>query len=471
MKFPLFGILKILSTACFSFLFLPLLMVVGAGLGARGDGTFWAGPLLLLTAAGCVGMGYKLLLHPKVERCCGAGLALANLLSILLAAGCGFGGFFGAGLLAIPEETYSWTGFAFPLAAGICCGIAYLGGSVLSEHGYGDILTPVYFGVLTGADAVCVFVAWIMKWQISAGILAVCYLIAAGVAALARNQANIDFLMARRKHSLSHLPLKMRWYSLGLVGGCFAVIVVGFLFRGQIAGALSWLLELLKKALGAFLRWAFRDGGQEEEPEIVEEAAPSGQDMGLPESSESSFFWTIFGWLMLLGILALIFYYRREILEGLRNIGRKVTGLLRSLILRKGRTVPAGSLEGYYEDDVEDLPREPEPASAKKQRPYDLRRWKKDYRLFRGMPDGQEKARQGYRLALMYLLLRKVPLTPADTPAEILAKSEQVLPAASFRSITAAYRAVRYGELSPSEEELSQLSALLENCADGRGLS
>ena len=469
MKFPLFRVLKILSAASFSFMFLPLLMVLGAGLGARGGAAFWIGPMLLLVAAGCVGMAYKAWLHPRLERSCGMGLALANITSILLAAGCGWGCFYLATKFTIPEPVYNWTGFAFPLAAGILCGVAFLSGSIVFEHGYGEILTPTYLAVLTGVDAVCLLIPWIMKWQVSAGILAVDYLIVIGVAAFARNQSNIDFLMARRKHSLNHLPSKMRWYSLGLVGGCFAVVVVGFLLRGQIAGLLRWCLEILRLGFAKLLQWLFGDAGQSGElppdPAAPEMTPP---DFGLTEENGPSIFWTIFGWLMLLGVLALLFYYRREILGGFRNIVRKAADLLHRLLFRKGRMIPAGNQEGYYEDDIEDLPREPAPKTVKKHRPYDMKNWRKEYRLYRAMADGEDKVRAGYRLAMLYLLLKRVPLTSSDTPTEILQKSEKVLPSTLFSSVTTAYRQVRYAEMMPSTQQIQQLSEMLGNCAAGK---
>ena len=63
MRIPLFRILKVLSAACFPFLFLPLLMTVSAGLGIPGDSAFWTGPLILLIVFGCLGMLSKVFLY------------------------------------------------------------------------------------------------------------------------------------------------------------------------------------------------------------------------------------------------------------------------------------------------------------------------------------------------------------------------------------------------------------------------
>ncbi len=463
MKFPLFRILKVLSAACFPFLFLPLLMTVSAGLGMQADSAFWTGPLLLLIVSGCLGMLSKAFLYPRVEQCWGMGLALANLLSILLAAGCGFCGSQMIAYFPLPLASYTWSAFSLQVTAGIFCGTSFLGGSLIFERRYGEILTTVFFGILTGADAVCLLIAWIMKWQIGTTLLAVCYLIAAGVSALSRSQSNIDFLMERRKHSLNHLPTKMRWYSLALVAGCFAVIVAGFLLRRQIADFLNWSLEMLRRGIGFLLRLIFRGGEAESVPE-PEPIPPASSDMGLLEGGESSFFWTIFGYAVLIGALLLLYYYRHEILSSLRSLGKKIAGVLQRLLFRRGHTMKAGDLEGEYEDDVQDLPREPAPEPVQRRRTYDFRLWKKEYRSFRSMPDGGQKAREGYRLILLYLLLKRVPLSPSDAPEEIFAKARDIIPEELFRSATESYRSIRYGEAPAREEDLQRLSSLLEAC-------
>ena len=138
--------------------------------------------------------------------------------------------------------------------------------------------------------------------------------------------------------------------------------------------------------------------------------------------------------------------------------------ILQRFLFRRGRAVKTGDLEGEYEDDVQDLPREPAPEPTKRRRTYDFRIWKKEYRAFRSMPDSGQKAREGYRLTLLYLLLKRVSLSPSDTPAEILAKAQSIVPEELFRSVTESYRAIRYGEVPAREEDLRYLSSLLEVC-------
>lgn len=465
MKPTLFRILKGLSVACVSFLWLPGLMAAGLFAGLEETGLFWAGAVLILVLLGWIGMAYKTFLHPRIEKSCGPGLALANLVSLLLAAASGaLGVFLTARTPRLLSEDF-WIELIPRIATALMFAGAFLGGSLAAERRYGDILTNVYFCVLVGADAICLILAHFLKLRTGGTALAVCLLIAAGVSALARNQSGIDFLMERRKHSLSHLPARMRWYSLALTGGGFALVALGFLLRGQIAGALRWCLAVLKKGVSLLLQWLLRDSGGEEVPE--EPALPDPDDMtpDMPPAENGSIFWTVFGYLVLAAGIVLLIYYRRQIFAALRALCRKIAGLLRQLIFRKGGRAAALDSSGDYRDDVEDLPREPAPESVKKRRPYDYRRWKRDYRAYRAMADGPEKAREGYRLAMLYLLLARAPLSPADTPEEILTKAGSRLPPELFRQVTEFYRQVRYRDGQTCSQGMEALASLLFECA------
>ncbi len=466
MRTTLFRLLKGLSVACVSFLWLPGLMVLGISVGMEETGAFWAGPIGVLLLFGGLGMAYKLFLHPRIEKSCGLGLVLANLGSILLAAGCGaLGLFLAVQTPGIPAAGTVWGNLIRQIALGLLFAGDFLGGSLAAERRYGDILTNLYFCVLVGADAVCLLLAWFLKHPTGGTVLAVCLLIAAGVSAFSRNQSGIDFLMERRKHSLSHLPAKMRWYSLALTGGGFALVALGFLLRGQLAGALRWCLAMLKEGLGVLLRWLFRGSGGAEVPE---EPAPSNSDSAVPEMlppGSSSIFWTIFGYAVLAAGVFFLFYYRRQILAFLRSLFRKIFEALRRVLFRKRQAAGSPDDSGDYRDDVEDLPREPAPEPVKRRRPYDYRRWKRDYRAFRAMAEGPEKAREGYRLAMLYLLLTRTPLSPADTPEEILTKAGSRLPPELFRQVTEFYRQVRYRGERVSDSGMERLSALLSECA------
>ena len=81
------------------------------------------------------------------------------------------------------------------------------------------------------------------------------------------------------------------------------------------------------------------------------------------------------------------------------------------------------------------------------------------------MADGPEKAREGYRLAMLYLLLARAPLSPADTPEEILTKAGSRLPPELFCQVTEFYRQVRYRDGQTCSQGMEALASLLFECA------
>ena len=80
------------------------------------------------------------------------------------------------------------------------------------------------------------------------------------------------------------------------------------------------------------------------------------------------------------------------------------------------------------------------------------------------MAEGEDKLREGYRLAMQYLWLKKVPLSPPDTPAEILAKNGSVLPPELFARVTESYCLARYGGISPDGADSARMEEMLAAC-------
>ena len=83
---------------------------------------------------------------------------------------------------------------------------------------------------------------------------------------------------------------------------------------------------------------------------------------------------------------------------------------------------------------------------------FKLRQWKKAVRLWHTQPDTEEKYREGYRLALDWLLWKKVPLTPSDTPLAVLEKAKATLSLSDWEAVTDWYNLIRYGEPFPFPE-------------------
>ncbi len=84
----------------------------------------------------------------------------------------------------------------------------------------------------------------------------------------------------------------MRWYSLSLVSGCFTIILLGFLFRKQIARLLNWCVEMLRQGIIFLLKLG--PAGEESAPPPASEIPPAAPpELGLPKSEGSSAFWTV----------------------------------------------------------------------------------------------------------------------------------------------------------------------------------
>lgn len=270
--------------------------------------------------------------------------------------------------------------------------------------------------------------------------------------ALCQNQSNIDFMMARRKHRLEHLPDRVRGRSLKLTLVVIGIGLICVLLAPQLGWLLEQLLNGLKYLLSLIVRliaWLIPDS---EPSETVEETVPQNDgDMGgLVGAEQGSPWWDYIMWPAIIALICwLVYTYRDQIMRSLitfwRALRSKVKGALFSVPARAGLMADA---EGEYEDEVVELEASEldEQDNAEK---FRLRKWKKAVRLWRSEIDSPEKYRSGYRLALDWLSWKKVPVSPSDTPLELLEKAREVLPASDWETVTEWYNLIRYGEPDP----------------------
>lgn len=292
----------------------------------------------------------------------------------------------------------------------------------------------------------------------------VCLLLMASGYGLSLNQGNLDRLMERRGHSFSQLPERIRRYNVRLL----ALVLVGILILALFAGPLAqvgWgLLELAWRGISLFFGWLSSFFATSSEP---------GEETDTPMSplldESASGIWNVS--VFLLGILVLVLAVILITKGGralLRRLGRALLEWLRrllhwleSLLFRKSKADPEKIESEYFVDeDVRIAPALAEPPKdlTRRQR---LRQWKKARRQFRQMPDGPEKFRFGYGLALEGAKLRGLPVSPGDTPLELSQKLSPALGESFANPVTPAYNRVRYGEKS-EELPLGELQSLLE---------
>ncbi len=459
LRFPLLPAIKSAAVLCFIFPLLPVfaLLLLPAGAEA-GAGLLWR-QLAALLLSGGAGLLCGSVLVPRISRRPGRWSALwANLLAFLVALACGAAAF--VLWMKFPEISGGWQELYLAIAAGALSFLAVSACCRIWERDYDEILTNRYLTALVVLDLVCCIAFWLVGRPLALGAFSVALLAAACVYAAAKNQGNIDYLTEKRSsRSVSILPRRMRWYSFSLVCCIFVLIFAAYFLRNPIAWVFRQCLELLRQLAGALLRLLPR--GEEGEP-VAEEIPPQQSgDTGLPPATgEPSIFWTIFGIVLVLLFLFLLFYYRREIWRGLCAAWGGVRNFFRELLFHRASPPAMADVNQYFSDNVEELSRQPG-SFRWRERKYDLHRWKKEYRAFRAMEAGPERMREGYRLALMLLLLRRVEISPADTPEEIRRKAGQVLPSDLLRAVTEGYCRVRYDGAQPDAAALDALAQML----------
>ncbi|MCI8500972.1 MAG: hypothetical protein HFJ85_01915 [Oscillospiraceae bacterium] len=271
------------------------------------------------------------------------------------------------------------------------------------------------------------------------------------------NQANLDRTMDSMKHSKASLPQKIRRYNAFIVSGVIALLLVGFLFRSQLAGLVEWLGNALLTAVLLVIVWLTKllsigppvSGGE-------------GEDVAGPPPGESIFqakgnpYYDLILLLFLVGaVVFLVSPPGRRLLKRIAGIPKRVFRALLRWISPQSKQERAEGASAFYTDFVEDLPESAEESTAASN---DGRRFKKRTREWRKLSDPIQKVRAGYTLARDYAGLQGVEFTPADTVRE----AEKKVGAKPFSENGALYERVRYAGRQPSEKELDRFSANVE---------
>lgn len=378
----------------------------------------------------------------------------------------GRGGFrlLAAGLLAMAAVFLLSGGRLLPsLPLALLCGAAFLFGDRFILQPYDAVASrPVLAAVLT-ANLGCAALELALGEVVGASAsffshAAILFLFLA-VYEVSKNQSQIDYMMARRGHRMDQLPAKIRRYNLLLVCLVLAVILACFLFYRPLGSLLAMAGELLRQLLMLLIRFfLFLASLFQTEEEPLEEAAPEAPSSPmLPPGEENAGF----DWLTPLALLALaglLVWKRRQIAAAFRAAFRRLAGFLRRLLAVRRPPAAAEEAEGYH-DQVEDLAREERAAPLF--RFSAVRAWKKGWRSFRRMAEGEEKLRFGYALLAKGLALSGEEPLPSDTPAQLLARLRQKLPQAPAAAALEGYEQVRYGDLPASPAGGQAMEALL----------
>ncbi len=271
------------------------------------------------------------------------------------------------------------------------------------------------------------------------------------------NQANLDRTMDSMKHSKASLPQKIRRYNAFIVSGVIALLVVGFLFRSQLAGLLEWLGNALLTAVLLAIVWLAKllsmgpsfSGGEEEDVT----GHPPGESIFQAEGNP---YYDLILLLFLAGaVIFLVSPPGRRLIKRIAEIPKRAFQALLRWISPRSKQGRAEDASAFYTDFVEDLPESTEESSAATN---DSRQLKKRTREWRRLSDPTQRVRAGYTLARDCADLRGAGFTLADTVGE----AEKKVGAKPFSENGVLYEQVRYAGRQPSAKELVRFSENVE---------
>ncbi len=342
------------------------------------------------------------------------------------------------------------------VAAAVLAGVLYFVAYALFYLPYGQVINNLRYLVMTGIYAGALFILWAVRLPMDAPSFVLVFLAATAIYLLVSNQSNIDYMMQRRRHALSHLPEKIRRYNILLVGGIFVLLLALFLLKDWIILGIAGLGELLRRALVYLLNMSFSDG---EAPLPDDPGANGGEDFPLEPGEPNPVVQAVLTLAVAAVLIFLVVYYRRSILEAFQNLYRWVRDAVYRLFHKDRAAVRVDDSSEYYLDLEETLL--PAEYTARRRVVSGMRQWRRAVKEYSRMADGPEKFRRGYALIVEGLTLRQIPIRQSDTTLEIMDKSAEALPPSSLAIPTAGYNALRYGERTIPLEQIGQIDALL----------
>jgi len=402
---------------------------------------------LLLEVFGFLGFTVGSLLQKRALR-----PALSKLFSALLLLASGSAAFFLLQHLSLFPALVN--GFAALLLFGSC-----FAGILSGSRPYREILTAPVFTSITGLYLLSILILSLTKQELPINFFIGLYLFCAAVYAVSLNQNSIDFMMERRGHHLSHLPPKIRRYSLRILAVGFCLILLLVAVRGVFPPLMEAVGHGLRAALFALYQLikALLPKGSATEGGAVS-PDPNLSLNGGGGQKDTLLFYVITG----LFFLALIVFTVKPLFRFFHAKFIQLFLFLRRWLNHSTSKIGSFSKESTdYSDLEETLPSEkaaapPTPARA-------MRLWRRRLKTFVRMEDGPEKLRFGYALCVEGLALHGVPATPSDTTLTLLDRACQSFEGLPFAVATECYNALCYGkEKDMPDAALSSLISTIE---------
>lgn len=320
------------------------------------------------------------------------------------------------------------------------CFLAYYGGHHTYSLSYSDTFTTAWVVIyFTGAIISSVLLWFTHREELyAAGVFQLC-LVFGGIivlSAVLANQTNIDVCTAQRSGGRAVLPNGLRSYNM-LIISVVSIIIVGlFLFAKPLAELIAGGLAALVRLLLSLVK-----DSPTEAPELENEA-PSGEMMGLDTADNP--FSEILRLLFLAMLVVFIIRFRRQIWEAIKEF---FAPMFRESA--KPEKLP-------YIDEVTDFAvKQNNPRSRKKQLMLLLKRYREER-------DPRLKYRVGYAIFLHRLSDTPFARLPQDTTTIHRKKGESAFRREGIAEMVEVYNGVRYGDLTPTTDQLAALEGLLD---------
>lgn len=324
---------------------------------------------------------------------------------------------------------------------------AYLIGTWCYTAPYKDILSTNIISISVGLNLAVIFILWMLgkerNFSYSLSPFTVIFFMEILIFAVTRNQGNIDYLMERRQHNLSHLPKKIRYYNLSLLCVLAALTGLFYLFREQIIWIMKKILLGIRSGIILFIEFLrYLAELLSSDGELGEEAVQPQQGSGDMSAADN----VSLGWIVILILIIVIIANRKSICNWLGRKLSRLAAIIKKFFLRSGSIKHYDDKSEYYYDKVYDIPLEQREKSRKASERASMRMLKKEYRTYQKMAVSEEKLRQGYKLLREWLLVSGVKIMPCDTTLEILQKQGEKLDHKALKIATICYNELEYGE-------------------------
>ena len=255
--------------------------------------------------------------------------------------------------------------------------------------------------------------------------------------ALEMNFQNIDRLMQRRGHEMSHLPGRIRSFNLLVVLVVVVFLIALVLLRAPLMKATGTVLKAVGGVIWLLLTplrnwWNNLDNSsdphfgeiqadwQGDPANAFEQLVGEEEERQVMDATTQLNIAIV---IVSVAAVAALIYWRRPLWDALRRFFRALSDACASLFQRLLAKRDFGLDESeYFTDEEERIDDEGRVATAS-----DMRAWKRELKAYGKLSDSREKYLAGWGLTVKGLILHGVEVKKSDTPLEILEKAYRVL--------------------------------------------